>query len=408
MLDGFRVLDLTDENGFLCGKILADLGADVIKVEPPGGSPARNMRPFWKDIHDPEKNLWWFAYNSNKRGVSLDIESAEGKELFRKLVKTADCVVESFPPGYLDGLGLGYDDLCKLRPSIIMTSITPFGQDGPYRDYRSEDIVTMGMTGLLYQTGDHDTPPTHMTMPQSYMHGGADGAVATMLAYYHREQTGEGQHADVSQQQSVAWFLANAVPIYELNGIVVERSGAFRWSLTSTQRQVWECKDGYVFFNIIGGRGGAKTLRELVKWMDGEGLASDFLKSMDWETLDMFKATQETVDEISRPIEVFFKAHTKQEISIGARQRNISICPLSGMGDLLEDKQLAFRNFWTDIEHPELGETVTYPREFAKSNEESFATRFRAPLIGEHNAEVYRELGLSDAEVQNLKQAGVI
>ncbi|MCJ7605152.1 MAG: CoA transferase, partial [Dehalococcoidales bacterium] len=240
------------------------------------------------------------------------------------------------------------------------------------------------------------------------MHGGADAAVGTMMAYYHREMTGEGQHVDVSQQQSAAWFLANAIPLYELNDIVLKRSGAIRWSMNSSQRQVWECKDGYVFFNIIGGRGGAKTLRELVNWMDSEDMANDFLKSMDWENLDIFKASQEDVDRISEPIGVFFKSHSRQDISREAATRSISICPLSSMEDLRHDPQLAERNFWKNIEHPELDTAIAYPREFVKASGGAFETRFRAPLVGEHNAEVYGELGMTRQELETLKEAGVI
>ena len=147
-------LDLTDEKGFLCGKILADLGADVIKIERPGGDPSRRIGPFWGDIADPEKSLYWFAYNSNKRGITLNIETADGKEIFKKLVKTSDFVIESFPPGYMETLGLGYSTLSNIKDGIILTSITPFGQTGPYRDYQASDIVVMGMAGMLYLTGD--------------------------------------------------------------------------------------------------------------------------------------------------------------------------------------------------------------------------------------------------------------
>jgi benzylsuccinate CoA-transferase BbsE subunit len=338
----------------------------------------------------------------------LDLDRPEGRQIFLDLVKTADFVIESFPPGWLDKRGLGYAGLTVVKPDIILTSITPFGQDGPYRDYHTSDIVTMGMTGILYQTGDRDTPPVHMSMAQSPMHAGADAAVGTLLAYYHREMTGEGQQVDVSQQQSAAWFLANAVPLYELNDVVLQRSGAMRWSLTSTQRQVWECKDGYVFFNIIGGRGGAKTLRELVNWMDGEGMATDHLKAMDWESFDVFKTGQQDIDVISAPIEAFFKSHTRKEISTGATTRSISICPLSGMEDLHNDPQLASRNFWKDIPHPELNAEVSYPREFVKASGGHFETNARAPLPGEHNAEVYRELGLAAERLDALRQEGII
>ena len=408
MLNACRALDLTDDNGFLCGKILADLGTDVIKVERPGGDPSRRRGPFEADIPHPEKSLYWFAYNSNKRGITLNIETADGKEILRELVKTADFVIESFPPGFMDKLEIGYVPLSSIKKGIILTSITPFGQSGPYKNYQTSDIVTMGMAGILYQTGDFDRPPVHMSVPQACLHAGADAAVGTLIAYYYREMTGEGQHVDISMQQSTAWFLANAIPFWELNGLVLKRSGVFRWSLNSTQRQVWQCKDGYVFFNIIGGRTGAKTFHELLNWMDGEGMADKYLKTMDWENLDMFNVTQEVVDQISRPIGKFFLSHTKREIAQGAAERSISICPLSSMEDLLSDAELKARNFWVEIEHPELNTKITYPREFVKSSEKACATRFRAPLISEHNEEIYGEIGLSKQDLVVLKQAGVI
>jgi crotonobetainyl-CoA:carnitine CoA-transferase CaiB-like acyl-CoA transferase len=190
MLNNCRALDLSNENGFLCGKILADLGVDVIKVEKPGGDASRRIGPYWHDIPDPEKSLYWYVYNSNKRGITLDIETAEGQSVFRKLVQKADFVIESFPPGYLDKIGLGYSELSKIKSNIIMASITPFGQTGPYRDYLTSDIVTMGMSGILYQTGDTDQPPLHMSLPQACMLAGADAAAGSMIAYYHREKTG--------------------------------------------------------------------------------------------------------------------------------------------------------------------------------------------------------------------------
>jgi crotonobetainyl-CoA:carnitine CoA-transferase CaiB-like acyl-CoA transferase len=389
VLNGCRALDLTDENGFLCGKILADLGVDVIKVERPGGDPSRRTGPFLADTPHPEKNLYWFAYNSNKRGITLNIEANKGKDILRELVKTADFIIESFPPGFMDNLGLGYPALSSIRRGIILTSITPFGQAGPYKDYQTSDIVTMGMSGILYQTGDSDRPPVHMSLPQACLLAGADAAVGTMIAYYHRETTGEGQHVDVSRQQSAAWFLADAIPFWELAGTILKRMGVFRLANKSIQRQVWQCKDGYVFFFMVGGRTGAKTFRELVSWMQSQGMTDEYLETMDWENLDMFRATQEVIDRISKPIEKFFLAHTKREIAQEAVARRISICPLSSMEDLLNDAQLKARNFWVEIEHPELNSKITYPREFVKSSAKVCATRFRAPLIGEHNGEIY-------------------
>jgi crotonobetainyl-CoA:carnitine CoA-transferase CaiB-like acyl-CoA transferase len=249
-----------------------------------------------------------------------------------------------------------------------------------------------------------------MSLPQTCLHAGADAAVGTMIAYYHRELTGEGQHVDISMQQSTALFLANAVPFWELSGEILKRVGAFRTGMSTDvkQRQVWKCKDGYVFFIMMGGKTGAKTCRELTKWMDSEGMATEYLLKMDWESWDMSTVTQEIIDQISIPIENFFKSHTRTEIFKGTIERNILLCPLFSMEDLLNDTQLKARNFWTEIEHPELNTKITYPREFAKSSEESFAIRLRPPLIGEHNEEIYSEIGLSRKDLVTLKQAGII
>jgi benzylsuccinate CoA-transferase BbsE subunit len=348
MLEGYRALDLTDEKGFLCGKILAELGVDVIKVEKPGGDTARNIGPFWHDQADLEKSLYWFAYNSSKRGITLDIESEDGKNIFRDLVKTADFVIESFDPGRMDEFGLGYLDLCKIKKDVILTSITSFGQKGPYSRYKALDLVIMGMAGELFLTGDSDRRPVNISLPQACLHAGADAAVGTMLAQHHRRKTGEGQQVDISLQQSAAWFLAQTIPHWEIDKLILGRVGTFRTSSRGTlQRQVWPCKDGYIFFFMIGGQQGAKTCRQLVKWMSEEGMATEFLQTYEWEKFDMAGATQELIDTISQPIAEFFKTRTKKEALDAAMARNISICPLMGMKDLLVDPNLAARNFWT-------------------------------------------------------------
>jgi crotonobetainyl-CoA:carnitine CoA-transferase CaiB-like acyl-CoA transferase len=410
MLSHLRALDLTDDKGFLCGKILADLGVEVIKVERPGGDPSRKTGGFWGNVPDPQKNLYWFAYNSNKKGITLDLEKPKGQELFKELVQISDFVIESFAPGYLDKLGIGYEDINKIYPKIIWASITPFGSTGPYKDFKGPDIVAMGMSGTIYQTGEADGPPLHMSLPQACLHAGADAAVGCMVAYYHWTTTNEGQHVDVSLQQSAAWFQANAIPSYELNGTILKRAGAYRAG-TSTQvpqRQVWQCKDGYLFFNVIGGKTGAKTLSALAAWMDEEKMATDFLLHLDWNNFDMFTVTQDVMDQIANPIDAFFLKHTRQELLQGAVPRGVSIGPLSGMQDLLDDPCLNERQFWTKIEHPELGTSITYPKAFVRSNEADMATQFRAPLTGEHNEEVYEELGLYEEDLAALKQEGII
>jgi crotonobetainyl-CoA:carnitine CoA-transferase CaiB-like acyl-CoA transferase len=248
-----------------------------------------------------------------------------------------------------------------------------------------------------------------VSVPQACLHAGADAAVGSMLAHHHRRMTEEGQHVDVSMQQSAAWFLAQTVPHWEIDKLILGRVGTFRTSSRGTlQRQVWPCKDGFVFFFMIGGQQGAKTCRQLVKWMQEEGMANEFLLAYEWEKFDMASATQELIDRISQPIAEFFKTRTKKEALDAAMSRNISICPLMGNHDLLNDPNLAARNFWAPIEHPELHATIPYPKQFARSSENEMATRSRAPLIGEHNAEIYGELGLSKEKLESLRISGVV
>lgn len=410
MLSDCRVLDLTDEKGFLCGKILADLGADVIKIEKPGGQDSGRIGPFWKDTPDPEKSLYWYAYNSNKRGITLDIEKEDGLEILRKLVLEADFLIESFPPGYMDNLGFGHKRRQETNPKLIAVSISPFGQEGPYRDFKASDIIIMGMSGMLYLTGDADRAPLNISIPQSHMLAGADAAVGAMMAYYHREKTGAGQHVDVSMQQSTAWFLANTIPYWEMGGTNLKRAGVMRSmnARETLQRQVWPCKDGYILFFILGGLTGAKASRPLVKWMQDEGMADDFLLNMDWENFDMGTVTQEVLDRIADPIGKFFLSRTKRQVIDAAIERNIPICSLSSMEDLIHDKNLEERHFWIDIDHQEWGTSLPYPRQFAKMSETPSMTRFRAPLLGEHNNEIYGELGISDQDLDDLIAAGVI
>ncbi len=172
-LKGLRALDLTDDKGFLCGRMLADLGVDVIKVEPPGGDPSRMIGPFYRDIAEPEKSLYWFAYNANKRGITLKLDREEGKEVFKKLAERTDFVIESFPPGYLAKLGLDYASLTAINPRLILTSISAFGQSGPYADYKAPDLVGMAMSVLMYLCGDPDLPPVRISFPQAYLIAGA-------------------------------------------------------------------------------------------------------------------------------------------------------------------------------------------------------------------------------------------
>jgi crotonobetainyl-CoA:carnitine CoA-transferase CaiB-like acyl-CoA transferase len=411
ILSSRRVLDLTDEKGFLCGKILADLGADVIKIEKPGGDNARNLGPFYHEESNPEKSLYWFAYNLNKRGITLNIESKEGRQIFTRLVQTADFVIESFANGYLDGLGLTYLQLSQVNPGIIMTSITPFGQTGPYKNYKASDIEVMAMGGLMYITGNPEQPPLRISLPQAFLLASAHGAAASMVAYYYRETSGEGQHVDVSAQECVLWEISNAIPLWELNHDILRRAGSYmsgRWAGTK-QRLLWKCKNGYVLFYILGGAFGVKTNRAIVKWMEEKNIAPGFLKDFNWDAFDMATQTQEMQDQIEIHIGKLFSIFTKEQLYDEALKRGIMLCPVNTGKDIINDAQLRDRKFWVDINHPELSANIEYPGAFAKLSETPLNIRSRAPLIGEHNSEIYQdELGLTDSELKDLMSAGVI
>jgi len=412
LLSPYRVLDLTDELGFLCGKILGDLGADVVKVEPPGGDPARRLGPFYGNQPDPEKSLYWFGFNNNKRGITLNLESAKGRELFCRLAAKVDFIIESFTPGYLDSLNIGYPALGRLNPRLILTSITPFGQTGPYSRFKASDIEIMALSGCMSLTGDPDRAPLRVSFPQSYAWTGSYAAIGALTAHYYREQTGEGQQVDVSAQACLLWAFSHAHIFWDLNRHVEKRAGSFMTgrSITGAKMRVfWPCKDGYLNFIIYGGEAGRRTNQALVEWMDSQGMAPEFLKQKDWKAFDIARVTQEEIDRMEEPIGEFFKGVTKAEFFKEVVKRQMLGYPVASVKEIFEDPQHEARRFWQRIEHPELKASMDYPGGFAKFSEGACQIWRRAPLIGEHNEEIYgQEFGMSSAEIAELKKQGVI
>jgi len=408
MLSPYRVLDLTDEKGLLCGKLLGDLGADVIKIEKPGGDLTRNIGPFYHDEPDPEKSLFWFAFNTSKRGITLNIETADGQGIFNKLVKSADFVIESFPPEYMDKIGLGYPVLEKINPQVIMVSITPFGQTGPHKDYKAPDIVAMAMGGYMYPWGDPDRPPVRITHhSHAYLHAATDAASAAVMALLYRNITGEGQYVDVSIQDSMAQVTYGPTAMWDNRKIFNKRGEAA--AAYGRMKRSWPCQDALVLFNFGTGLF-ARANRGLVKWMDDEGEADDFLRNADWDTLlDPQKVTPETIARIEEPVGKFFMSHTIDEILKAASKYRFTCSAYFTTAEIMKSPQLADRKFWVDIEHPELGTSITYPGAFTQATEAPPKISRRAPLIGEHNEEIHKkELGLSSEELVTLKQAKAI
>lgn len=414
LLASFRVLDLTDEKGFLCGRVLGDFGADVIKIEPRGGDPGRAIGPFYHDVPDPEKSLYWLSYNCNKRGITLNIEATEGQAIFKNLVKSADFVIESFRPGHLAGLGLGYQNLRQIKPGIIMTSITSFGQSGPWKDYKGSDIALWALSSYMYVTGDEDRPPICPSFPQAFLHAGLEAASASLIALHHCQLTGGGQWVEVSAQDALAIVNLQNQQYWNLARFNPKRAGSaqmlsgVRWA---RQQRLWKCRDGFVIFIISSGHMGAQGNRALTEWMDSEGTAPDFMRKIDWETFD--PQGEELTDEQHRgmltAIGEFFRRHTKAELYEGSVQKRIILYPCNTTEDLMHDAQLKARGFWTEIPHAELGRSLTYPRPCVAFSEAPCDIRRRAPLIGEHNEEVYvGELGFSKEDLVRLREKGVI
>ena len=415
MLSCYRVLDLTNEKGFLCSKVLGDLGADVIKIEKPGGDPSRNIGPFYNDTPDPEKSLYWFAFNANKRGITLNLETVDGREIFKEMVKTADVVVESYAPGYMDKLGLGYTVLSQINPGIILTSISGFGQEGPYRDFNDRDIAVWALSGYMYIMGEPDRPPLTPSYRHGHLIGAVNGAVGTMIALCHRAITGQGQQVDAATHQGLCFAISIETKVpWATRKIITKRQGRIRSHIITKDGEVelpflWDCKDGSVVITMWFGPGFEKANRALVEWIESDGIDPGVLKRIDWKADDWRNYTTADANEMIETISKFFKKHTKMELHDGALERRIQLTPLLTPKDQLEFPQLLARGFWREVMHPELGTKITYPGGFVKLSDTDCGIRFRAPLIGEHNDEVYKkELGMSTEELVAMKQRRVI
>jgi len=411
MLSPYRVLDLSDDKGYLCGRILGDMGADVIKIEPPGGDPGRNRGPFYKDDPDPEKSLYWMAYNFNKRGLTLDLTAKTGQEIFKKLAAGADFIIESFRPGYMDQLGLGYPELKIINPKMIMTSITPYGQKGPYADYKASDLEIMAMSGMMSIVGDPEQPPVRVSFPLSQMWTGMHAAMGTLMAHYYQVVQGRGQHVDVSCQASMLWALAHAPCFWDINRENTERAGSYVTGRSVTgakMRAIFPCKDGFVNFIIYGGPSGIRTNHNLARWMEEEGQGCEAMSARDWKTFDIARVTQQEIDDMEAPIAEFFKTKTRQELFQEFIKRDMLGYPVATAKDIRKDPQLEARDYWKKIPVPELETEITLPGGFFKSTETACGPRTKAPKIGEHNADILAEVGYGRAELNILKQAHII
>jgi CoA:oxalate CoA-transferase len=398
-LNGLKVLELSEFiSGPYGGKLMADLGAEVIKIEKPGtGDRARRWGPFPGDIPHPEKSGLFLFLNTNKLGITLNIESERGREIFRRLIEWADILIESNTQKDMARLGIDYRSLKKLNPSLIMTSITPFGQTGPYKDYKGSDLINSHMSSEAFGNpteGVDDReryPPLRGPMHTADFMTGLTAAVCTMSAVAGRQKNKVGRHIDVSAQEALASVTRQELAfclcegLYPTRQMGRKRVGGF----------LYQCQDGYVCIWI------GPHWQKLVTMMGNP----------DWTEVELFKnpaRRAEHQQDCNKLIELWTKEYTMAEIDRLGIEYDVPLAPVRTVREVVNDEQLAYRNFFVEIDHPMAGK-LKYPGAPYKLSATPWEVKRPAPRLGEHNDEVYhRILGYDKKELAGLKRAGII
>lgn len=376
-------MDLADEKASFCSKLLADLGAEVTKVEPPGGDSSRWIGPFWKNTPHPEKSLSFWYNNTNKLGITLNLEIKEEREVFRQLASKADVIIETFPPGYLEKLGLGYDSLSRLNPRLILASVTSFGQTGLYKHYKSCDIITSATGGQMYVCGAHDTPPLKPYGEQSYYAASLFAAIGILIALREQNYSGRGQYIDISLQEAVAATLEHVLVHYFSDRAIPQRQGG---SHPNDSLYLLPCKDGYVLLVVD------REWDVLVDWLDSEGMAGD-LKEERWQEEEYRRQHWSHIADV---LTRWTKSHTRSELLEIAHLMRLPWAPIASLEEMINSPQLSERSFFASVEHPEIAGVGLKPRTYKYPGPPykfSYPPRDmrRAPLIGEHNAKLHQE-----------------
>jgi benzylsuccinate CoA-transferase BbsE subunit len=404
-LAGLKVLDLSQRFAHYCGKLFADMGADVVLIEKPrSGCALRAEAPFIADKPDPEYSIPFFYFNTSKRGITLDLAQAEGRELFGHLARDCDLVIEDGPPGALDALGLGYSALAGIRPEIVLTSITPFGQTGPYAHYQADDLTLLAMGGFLHMMGYPDAAPTQAYGNQAYAMGNMFAAVGSMMAVLGAQTEGEGQHVDISIQECVTMALENAAQFYDLEKRVRTR---FAGSQRQAGTGIFECVDGSVYI-FAGGMAAIRFWGNLVQWMKDERVPSyETLDRPEWSEM-AFLNSERAKDTFAEMFSVVARRKTKEELYREAQRRRVPLCAVSTVADVARNRQLEYRGFFTRVPHARAERELVMPgAPFQMSVTPSKVAR-PAPQLGQHNREVYGALGVSEQKLETLQQAGVV
>jgi crotonobetainyl-CoA:carnitine CoA-transferase CaiB-like acyl-CoA transferase len=410
-LQGLRVLELADEKGQFCGKLLGDLGADVVKIEPPGGEPCRHVGPFLDDIPNPDRSLSFWYYNTSKRGITLNLATSDGRGLFKRLAAGADIILETFQPGHLASLELDYESLNEENSGLILCALTPFGQTGPWRDYRSSDLLHMAAGGEMASCGydEVDAPNAPPIAPGggNAWHMGCHFAyISIMAALVHRTVTGQGQYIDASIHEACALTTESAVANYVYRNEVLRRQTGRHHAAGPTNRTQFRAKDGTYVTALISGGLTPRNVRNLAELMDSFGMAGDLKEPRYQDPAIIAANTSHIIDGL---LASFIAGLPAEQVYHAAQERGFTWGAVRAPEALLDDPHLHDRGFWKQVEHPELGRSFVYPGEAAIYTGSPWRISRRAPLIGEHNVEILcGELGLSRGELSVLAENQVI
>jgi benzylsuccinate CoA-transferase BbsE subunit len=399
-LEGLRVLELADETSAYCGKLFADMGADVVLVEPPEGSRQRARQPFHKGVAGPDRGLPFLYANTNKRGITLNLQHADGSALFARLALKADIIIEARPPGAMTALGLDYARLSRHNPGLVMTSITGFGQTGPHRDYKSNDLVAGAMGGAMYVTGFESDPPVCMANDQNILMAGTTAAASSLIALRHARKSGQGQHVDISLQEttlSVAHI--SGVGKWLDDDIIPKRFGTALFA--SVPSGTYTCRDGLVYLMVNR----PAHWQSLAAWIHEE--------TGNEEVLDpMFEGPSSKRIEYRELLDIYIgdmtEKHSVEHIYHEGQRRHIAFTPVNRIETAVKDPQLAARGFFQHLDHPALG-PLRYPGAPFRHARTPWRLDASAPSLGAHNREVFvDELGLTRTDLARLSREAVI
>ena len=415
MLNHLRVLDLTDQRGVLAGQMLADLGADVIQVEPPAGSRGRRVAPFFGgDAPETERSIFWTAYTRNKRGITCNIEHPDGRALLLRLLDSADILLESADPGAMAALGLGYQQLKDDFPQLIYTSITAFGQTGPKARYQATDLVIWAAGTPLLMSGDDDRPPVRISVPQSWSHASGDAAGGAMLALHARRATGRGQHVDISAQVSAAQATLGQVLAHSLGAVEPERYAGGVKARGVGFRGTREVEDGWIVLALAPGPAVGHFVNHAVRWLIDEGVVEAELAEENFVTypdrLAAGAADPDLLPRIQEVMQAHVRGKTKREMLDVSIAYDLLLVPVLNIADLAESRQLDARGFWREFTLDD-GRSLRLPAAPLQIRVDGEPQRWDdrpPPRLGQHNDEVWRALGLSADELAALRERGII